>query len=840
MGRIWWPSFFDATLGFPGEGSLPPRLLMSQLGSPPDGVWLAQAARVLHGAETFAASDWIAEGLTPDAIHDILLAIAVRGNSPRPIAARVQSHPARVERLLGADNPTARQSVDGCAYSLAQRPYQIRRPRPIRLATCALRAASLEIDRLERVCGAVESAPMHDRDKALTSAAEEWELRPLPKGAWPAEKRVPLVSSQAELRQYDTACLASQASRRAAGRPFRDFESTVFVVPKKDGKFRLCADYRALNEFQAKEAFKMDTLQSVADCIQPNDFGLLVDLTDCYLTMGLHPSQRKYCRFRHPSTGRRMQWKTISFGMSEAPRICTKLLRPLVGLLKRLGIRCVLYIDDLLILHQDRTTLARGMAVAMNLLQTQVGLNLKTSKCSFRPSRVFTCLGFLWNTETMQCSVPRARLHATQRSARRLISRGSVPLPTRDLARLVGSITAMTRGIIGARRRLLHIQQQLSAAVREGGFTGRVSLSSAALSALAWWVGPQPWARNGAPLAPIPRAIQGNVRSDAATETAGWGGTLTMVGKHTLSTRGYFSAREQSLHINALELLGCWYTISALLPLAVPQSQWAAVHLSCELDSIVAIKYATVANSRSLNMSKIGANFFDWREQHQLELSCRHIRGIHNTEADALSRREWNASDWRLDPQTLARVLSQWRCRIDIDLFASRWNAQTPRFFSWEHDNVALGVDSLSHAWNWGRTLYAYPPQALLPRLLHKVVNERVYDLVLVTPLFPHASWWPTLLQVSTGIPVVLPHRSWITTDPLGAPSWFHKWPLVIWRVSGHLKYAQACRQVVRRRFFDWQIRRQIRSLLNEGESVRHEASLMMAATHDAIFWAMD
>ncbi len=171
----------------------------------------------------------------------------------------------------------------------------------------------------------------------MTSSAAAWELRPLSRGTWPAEKRIPLVSGHAELRAYDADCLASQVSRRAGGRPFRDFESTVFVVPKKDGKFRLCTDYRALNEFQRKVPFKMDTLQSVADCIQQNDFGMLVDLTDCYLTMGLHPSQRKYCRFHHPQMGRRMQWKTVSFGMSEAPRICTKLLRPLMGLLKRLG-----------------------------------------------------------------------------------------------------------------------------------------------------------------------------------------------------------------------------------------------------------------------------------------------------------------------------------------------------------------------------------------------------------------------------------------------------------------------------------------------------------------------
>jgi hypothetical protein len=283
-----------------------------------------------------------------------------------------------------------------------------------------------------------------------------------------------------------------------------------------------------------------------------------------------------------------------------------------------------------------------------------------------------------------------------------------------------------------------------------------------------------------------------------------------------------------------LELLGCWKTIRALLPVAVPGDKWGQVHVSCELDNTVAIKYATVANSRSLKMSKVGARFFDWRERHGLQMSCRHIRGIFNTEADALSRYEWGPTDWKLDSELLHRILRRWRCEIAIDLFASRDNTQSSSYFSWEHDADALGVDSLSHAWQGHRTFYAYPPQALIPRALQKIIDEAVFDLVLVTPLFPHASWWPTLLQVSTVVPVVLPCRRWVTTDPAGNPSWRNAWPLVIWRVSGHLEYARSCRRGLRQRLYDQQIRRQVRSVIGYQAMVRNESALIMAVTHDA------
>ena len=92
-------------------------------------------------------------------------------------------------------------------------------------------------------------------------------------------------------------------------------------------------------------------VKQVSTLIQPRDYGMLLELKDCYLAMGLHPAHRRYCRFRCPE-GKRWQWKAVFFGTAEAPQICTKVLRPITRILKSLGVRCLMYIDDLLCLDQ--------------------------------------------------------------------------------------------------------------------------------------------------------------------------------------------------------------------------------------------------------------------------------------------------------------------------------------------------------------------------------------------------------------------------------------------------------------------------------------------------------
>jgi hypothetical protein len=89
---------------------------------------------------------------------------------------------------------------------------------------------------------------------------------------------------------YNQQQMALRRKRRAQGKPLRDFESGVFTVAMSDGGYRLCTDYRELNKFAGKQRFQMEGVKDVATMIQRDDFAMLVDLKDCHLTMGLHPS----------------------------------------------------------------------------------------------------------------------------------------------------------------------------------------------------------------------------------------------------------------------------------------------------------------------------------------------------------------------------------------------------------------------------------------------------------------------------------------------------------------------------------------------------------------------
>ncbi len=76
--------------------------------------------------------------------------------------------------------------------------------------------------------------------------------------------------------------------------------------------------------------------------------------------------------------------------------------------------------------------------------------------------------------------------------------------------------------------------------------------------------------------------------------------------------------------------------------------------------------------------------------------------------------------------------------------------------------------------------------------------------------------------SILTEVPIILPHRRWITSDPGGQATWKHSWPLFACRVSGNKNYTKS----VRYKFaHSYKIQRFLRLLWKH--PVRHELTLI-------------
>ena len=62
------------------------------------------------------------------------------------------------------------------------------------------------------------------------------------------------------------------------------------------------------------------------------------------------------------------QFKTLPFGLSSAPYTFTKLMKPVVATMRRLGIRVVLYLDDMLVMAGSMMEARTHLATALELL----------------------------------------------------------------------------------------------------------------------------------------------------------------------------------------------------------------------------------------------------------------------------------------------------------------------------------------------------------------------------------------------------------------------------------------------------------------------------------------
>lgn len=102
-------------------------------------------------------------------------------------------------------------------------------------------------------------------------------------------------------------------------------------------------DLKKLNRRIELESIKMEILQLVLLLLNLGDWMFSIDLSDIYLHFPIHPDYQKFlCFVVHHH---HLQFWRLPIGLSISPRRFTKLLLPIIELLKERRMRAHHYLD---------------------------------------------------------------------------------------------------------------------------------------------------------------------------------------------------------------------------------------------------------------------------------------------------------------------------------------------------------------------------------------------------------------------------------------------------------------------------------------------------------------
>ena len=147
------------------------------------------------------------------------------------------------------------------------------------------------------------------------------------------------------------------------------------LVPKPDGSYRFCTDFRKLNAVTKTDSYPIPRIDDCIDKIGPTKFVSKFDLLKGYWQVPLTEHAKRVSAF--VTLKGLYQYKIMPFGMKNAPATFQRLVNQLIGDLER----CGGYINDIIVYSDTwEQHLLRICALLERLVQAQLIVNLSKSE----------------------------------------------------------------------------------------------------------------------------------------------------------------------------------------------------------------------------------------------------------------------------------------------------------------------------------------------------------------------------------------------------------------------------------------------------------------------------
>ncbi|GFW04181.1 retrovirus-related Pol polyprotein from transposon 297 [Trichonephila clavipes] len=157
------------------------------------------------------------------------------------------------------------------------------------------------------------------------------------------------------------------------------YASQVVVVKKKDGKSRVCIDYRRLNRKLIKDNYPLPLIDDILDCLQNAKIFTTLDLKNGFFHVAVNERSRKFASF--VTHNGQYQFRRMPFGLSTCS---PTFMRYINALFRHLISKSIVlpYMDDIVIPAANESQALEYLKIVLQVA-CDYGLEINFKKCQF-------------------------------------------------------------------------------------------------------------------------------------------------------------------------------------------------------------------------------------------------------------------------------------------------------------------------------------------------------------------------------------------------------------------------------------------------------------------------
>lgn len=523
----------------------------------------------------------------------------------------------------------------------------------------------------------------------------------------------------------------------------KQFISTYFLRQKSNGDYRFILNLKKLNKSIIAPHFKMENIKTALKLLSKNSYMAAIDLQDGYLLVPIDKKSRKFLRFSYKNE--LYEFNVLPFGLSIAPYIFTKLLKPVIEKLRTHGILLVVYLDDILLITENREHCLKNIQITQNLLKS-LGLIINTKKSQLTPFKQCKFLGFVLDSKQFSIYLTSEKREKIKKAVNELYNGKSFVI--RYVAKVIGKLIAACPAVCYGWLYTKRLERAKFLALNEcnNDYEKRMQITTDMKLDLKWWLEKICTAKNDI------RENKYDLEIFTDASLTGWG--VFCAGE---KAHGWWEHNESN-HINLLELKAVFNGLKC----------FAKNKHDCEIllriDNTTAISYINrMGGIKYLKLNKIARDIWQWCEKRNIFLYASYIKSKDNFHADIESRRlppetEWEIASWAYN------IITKELGIPEIDLFASCLNRKCKKFVSWKKDPDAFEIDAFTISWK-DFFFYAFPPFSIILKVLRKIIIDKAEGIVVV-PYWPTQPWYPLYKSLATSPLINLGPDSKLLSSP--------------------------------------------------------------------------